>query len=114
MPGRLNLITDIPGVRVGHADNAGIATGVTAILLDAPNVASGVIRGGAPREPREGIAADARRRTGAPCSTGAASAAPWARLADQTIHVRGQAAHGGAIVPVALHRVNASSSATAS
>jgi L-aminopeptidase/D-esterase-like protein len=48
MTSRLNLITDIPGVRVGHADDARIATGVTAILLDAPNVASGVIRGGAP------------------------------------------------------------------
>jgi L-aminopeptidase/D-esterase-like protein len=44
----LNLITDIAGVRVGHADDHIVATGVTAILLDAPNVASGVIRGGAP------------------------------------------------------------------
>ncbi len=44
----LNLITDIPGIRVGHADDARVASGVTVILADTPNVASGVIRGGAP------------------------------------------------------------------
>jgi D-aminopeptidase len=44
----LNLITDIPGVNVGHAEEAAVASGVTAILLDRDNVASGSIRGGAP------------------------------------------------------------------
>jgi D-aminopeptidase len=44
----LNLITDVPGIRVGHADDARVASGVTVILADTPNVASGVIRGGAP------------------------------------------------------------------
>jgi D-aminopeptidase len=48
MAERANLITDVPGVRVGNAIDARIATGVTVILLDAPNVASGVVRGGAP------------------------------------------------------------------
>jgi D-aminopeptidase len=43
-----HLITDLPGVRVGHAHDASIATGVTAIVLDVANVASGVTRGGAP------------------------------------------------------------------
>ena len=45
---RLNLITDLTGVRVGHAEDSGVASGVTAILLDRDNVASGTIRGGAP------------------------------------------------------------------
>jgi D-aminopeptidase len=43
-----NLLTDIPGVRVGHADDAALASGVTAILFDRPAVASADIRGGGP------------------------------------------------------------------
>ena len=46
--GTLNLITDVAGVRVGNAEDARVATGVTAIVFDTPNVASGVIGGGAP------------------------------------------------------------------
>jgi L-aminopeptidase/D-esterase-like protein len=41
-----NLLTDIAGVRVGHADDAALASGVTAILFDAPAVASIDVRGG--------------------------------------------------------------------
>lgn len=48
MAERANLITDVPGVRVGNAIDTRVASGVTVILLDAPNVASGVVRGGAP------------------------------------------------------------------
>jgi len=43
-----NLLTDIAGVRVGHADDAALASGVTAILFDRPAVASADIRGGGP------------------------------------------------------------------
>ena len=43
-----NLLTDIAGVRVGHADDAKLASGVTAILFDKPAVASSDIRGGGP------------------------------------------------------------------
>jgi D-aminopeptidase len=43
-----NLLTDIAGVRVGHAHDASIATGVTAIVFDKPAVASLDIRGGGP------------------------------------------------------------------
>lgn len=43
-----NLITDIPGVRVGHADNARVASGVTAIIFDEPATASIDVRGGGP------------------------------------------------------------------
>lgn len=43
-----NLLTDIPGVRVGHADNAALASGVTAVIFDRPAVASADIRGGGP------------------------------------------------------------------
>lgn len=43
-----NLLTDIPGVRVGHADDAATASGVTAIIFDEPTVASADVRGGGP------------------------------------------------------------------
>jgi D-aminopeptidase len=43
-----NLITDIAGLRVGHAEDQRAASGVTAVLVEGPNVASGVTRGGAP------------------------------------------------------------------
>src|SRR6202521_1636146 len=48
MPGRLNLLTDIAGIRVGHADDARLASGVTAILFDPPMVAAVDVRGGGP------------------------------------------------------------------
>ena len=43
-----NLLTDIAGVRVGHADDAKLASGVTAIVFDRPAVAAIDVRGGAP------------------------------------------------------------------
>ena len=48
----LNLITDIAGIRVGHAHDARLASGVTAILFDCGAqggaVTSVSIQGGAP------------------------------------------------------------------
>ena len=41
-----NLITDVAGVRVGHADNARLGSGVTAVIFDTPAVASIDVRGG--------------------------------------------------------------------
>jgi D-aminopeptidase len=43
-----NLITDVEGVRVGSADDARLATGVTMVLFDEPAIASIAINGGAP------------------------------------------------------------------
>ena len=43
-----NLITDVAGVRVGHADDKKLASGVTAVVFDAPVVASVDVRGGGP------------------------------------------------------------------
>ncbi len=43
-----NLITDVPGLLVGNADDAKLASGVTAIVFEEPAVASGDVRGGAP------------------------------------------------------------------
>src|SRR5438045_6631138 len=43
-----NLITDIAGVRVGHAEDERAATGVTAIVFDEPVIASIDVRGGGP------------------------------------------------------------------
>jgi L-aminopeptidase/D-esterase-like protein len=52
-----NLLTDIAGVRVGHADDAALASGVTAVLFDAPAVAAIDVRGGGPGT-REGALLD--------------------------------------------------------
>ncbi|MBI5265333.1 MAG: P1 family peptidase [Bradyrhizobium sp.] len=43
-----NLLTDIAGVRVGHADDARIASGATAVIFDKPAVAAIDVRGGGP------------------------------------------------------------------
>jgi L-aminopeptidase/D-esterase-like protein len=43
-----NLITDVAGIRVGNAHDARLASGVTALLLEASAVASMDIRGGGP------------------------------------------------------------------
>ncbi|WP_237482055.1 P1 family peptidase [Lichenibacterium dinghuense] len=43
-----NLVTDVPGLRVGHADGRALASGVTAVVFDAPAAASVAIHGGAP------------------------------------------------------------------
>jgi D-aminopeptidase len=43
-----NLITDVAGVLVGNADDARLASGVTAIVFEEPAVAAVDVRGGAP------------------------------------------------------------------
>ncbi len=45
---RHNLITDVAGVLVGNAEDAGLASGVTAALFEEPAVASCAVLGGAP------------------------------------------------------------------
>jgi len=52
-----NLLTDIAGVRVGHADDARLASGVTAVVFDRPAVAAMDVRGGGPGT-REGAMLD--------------------------------------------------------
>jgi L-aminopeptidase/D-esterase-like protein len=47
-PGPRNLITDVPGIRVGNAADAEALTGVTVVLPDRPAVAAVDVRGGAP------------------------------------------------------------------
>jgi L-aminopeptidase/D-esterase-like protein len=43
-----NLLTDVGGVKVGHADDARLASGVTAVIFDQPAVAAIDVRGGGP------------------------------------------------------------------
>ncbi len=43
-----NLLTDVPGVCVGHADAASLSSGVTAVVFDQPVVAAMDVRGGGP------------------------------------------------------------------
>src|ERR1700688_1065507 len=52
-----NLLTDIAGVRVGHADDKALASGVTAAIFDKPAVAVIDVRGGGPGT-REGALLD--------------------------------------------------------
>ena len=47
-PGNKNLITDIPGIQVGHAEDNKIGTGVTVITGDKPFTAAVDVRGGGP------------------------------------------------------------------
>ena len=46
--GPRNLITDVAGIRIGQAQDAGARTGVTVILADTPAVAAVDVRGGGP------------------------------------------------------------------
>jgi D-aminopeptidase len=43
-----NLLTDVPGINVGHAENLTLGSGTTAIVFDEPAVASVDVRGGGP------------------------------------------------------------------
>lgn len=47
-PGPRNLITDVAGLRVGHANDVEANSGVTAILCDPPATAAVQVLGGAP------------------------------------------------------------------
>ncbi|SMY06168.1 P1 family peptidase [Flavimaricola marinus] len=47
-PGPMNLITDVPGIRVGNAKDRKIKTGCTVVLSDAPMTAGYHVMGGAP------------------------------------------------------------------
>ena len=43
-----NLITDVPGLRIGHAEDLRLGSGATAIIFDKPAVGSIDLRGGGP------------------------------------------------------------------
>ncbi len=47
-PGARNLITDVPGIRVGQSEDTGVRTGVTVILPDRFAVAAVAVAGGGP------------------------------------------------------------------
>lgn len=47
-PGPLNLITDVPGLAVGQAQDEALKSGVTVLVGDAPMVAGCHVMGGAP------------------------------------------------------------------
>ncbi len=58
-----NLLTDIPGLSVGHATDLALGSGVTAVIFDEPRIASVSVLGGAPGsrdttmlEPEMGVA----------------------------------------------------------
>src|SRR5215472_16799348 len=43
-----NLLTDVAGIAVGHAEDLHLGSGVTAIVFDRPSVAAVSVLGGAP------------------------------------------------------------------
>ena len=47
-PGPRNLISDVKGLRVGNADDAGLRSGATVLLADTPFTAAVSVMGGAP------------------------------------------------------------------
>jgi L-aminopeptidase/D-esterase-like protein len=47
-PGPRDLITDVPGILVGQAEDAAGITGTTVVLAEAPAIAAVDVRGGAP------------------------------------------------------------------
>ena len=47
-PGPRNLITDVAGLRVGQAQDAGLRSGVTVLVGERPFVAAVSVMGGAP------------------------------------------------------------------
>ena len=47
-PGEFNTICDVPGIRVGQAEDAGVITGVSVILPDSRAVCACDVRGGGP------------------------------------------------------------------
>lgn len=47
-PGARNLITDVPGLKVGAAQDSRVRTGTTVILPDSPAIAAVDVRGGGP------------------------------------------------------------------
>ena len=47
-PDPRNLLTDVPGLAVGHADDDGLLSGTTVVLCDEATVASVDVRGGGP------------------------------------------------------------------
>ncbi len=47
-PGRLNLITDVDGIKVGHAEDHDARSGVTVVLPDVRTTCAVDVRGGAP------------------------------------------------------------------
>ena len=48
MPASLSRITDISGIRVGHAEDERVASGVTALVFDTPCTCAVDVRGGGP------------------------------------------------------------------
>ncbi|MEM9011351.1 MAG: P1 family peptidase [Pseudomonadota bacterium] len=47
-PGPRNAITDVPGIRLGHAEAPDWGTGTTVVLAETPAIAAAELRGGAP------------------------------------------------------------------
>ena len=52
IPGPQNAITDVPGLKVGHAQDNTLKSGVTVVTADAPFTTSVAVMGGGSRYTR--------------------------------------------------------------
>jgi L-aminopeptidase/D-esterase-like protein len=61
--GLLNLITDVPGLLVGQAEDRNAMSGTTVVLAEAPAAAAVDVRGGAPGSRETELLDPAARRS---------------------------------------------------
>ncbi|WP_101067500.1 P1 family peptidase [Roseovarius salinarum] len=108
-PGPANLITDVPGLAVGNAQDDAIKTGVTVLTADAPFTAGVHVMGGAPGSRETDLLAPDRTVTQVDAlvlSGGSAFGLDSASGVAEGLHARGRGFAVGAvrvpIVPAAI------------
>ncbi|WP_353256955.1 P1 family peptidase [Hyphomonas sp.] len=98
-PGVRNLITDVPGLRVGQAEDARVRTGVTVILLDQFCVAAVAVAGGGPGTRETDLLGGGRLVGGADAICLAGGSAFGLGAADGVMSGLKSAGRGFALVP---------------
>jgi L-aminopeptidase/D-esterase-like protein len=98
-PGSRNLITDVPGLRVGQAEDARVRSGVTVILPDAFAVAAVAVAGGGPGTRETDVLAGGRLVGGADAICLAGGSAFGLAAADGVMAGLKAAGRGFALVP---------------
>jgi L-aminopeptidase/D-esterase-like protein len=103
-PGPRTLITDVPGLLVGHAEDRAGITGTTVVLCEAPAVAAVDVRGGAPGSRETALldpAALVQRVDAIVLSGGSAFGLDAAGAVTEGLLAAGRGfAVGGALVPI--------------
>lgn len=98
-PGSRNLITDVPGLRVGQAEDTRVRSGVTVILPEAFSVAAVAVAGGGPGTRETDVLAGGRLVGGADAICLAGGSAFGLAAADGVMAGLKAAGRGFALVP---------------